>query len=270
MFKKHIATDHRHIVKALEIREQTLWNLFIDKDSNQPYCNGKEKKDPPPPIKAINNFKNTTNIQAIQRNTNTRLAEIEEILKLIFKIQDKITFSNFCQNYPSQFEERFIKLVVEASQFQSYDSDSELASSEKVDKKNIMKLLRLYLRLSTRKKELENISKLQGTEVIKYPEIDRGQKENNYSEVEAYILSESSEKKLVLSKSSYLYQKESSPKLFEEESSKQFSATFITVLREIKTSCNPLNYTSKKGTDDNGFTNHHVDYAAMNQSDPFE
>jgi len=251
MFKKHIAihpaannqsidsqelSNGNHNQKLLKTRQQTLEKLFI---TPSPPAKGTLKN-----AQAIHSLKQYSEGITVLRNTNIRLSKVEELLKKIFRFQS-MGFAEFYLSFKTLFNERFKKLpsgVLQSLQKMDNpdDSDSEETSSEQVSKTDVLKLLRLYLRLSIRKKELEEATRHKpNIQIIGYPKVPkepdlgslrRDQKENKYSEVEAYVLkiSENSEK-LVLSKSSWLYQR-SHGHLMDEE--KFFFDTLEEVIAE--------------------------------------
>jgi len=277
MFKKHIATANTYTSRIpLEKRREALRSL-VQHPNGLSNGNTHDKKKT---SAAIDHFQISTNIPPIQRSTNARLADVESLLKTVFKFQN-MTFSNFGKNHEALFKQRFNAIQQPGSNSQMtpgvYDSDSEEKSHSKVTQKDIMKLLRLYLRLSIRIKELEKIPKNNSPQIkntvsiICYPrsseEKPRSVIENSYSEVEAYVFKTSENpENLVLSKSSWIYQKQVYGYLFETTDTASFLDTFKTVFQEINnpnlsTNFNPYHYNDILKS--SSFSSNGVDNAAV-------
>lgn len=241
MLKKHIAINQNGhpSITALDKRREALSTVFIP-DSMRP-SNGKETT-------AIASVQEYPSVQKIQQETNKKLIEIENILKTIFAFQN-IPFIEFCLKNQEIFKRRFTSLptYMDAIQKSANDSDSESTENQEVSKEDVIKLLRLYLRLYTRKQELDHINGKTHMKVIGHPrtsEPERSQIENSYSQVEAYKNTET--QTLVLSKSSFLVQKTDDKKLFDPNED-AFMKAVINKLQKIqeKTEFNPIGYSSE-------------------------
>ena len=242
MFKKHIAINQNghQPTKALNKREMSLRDSFLTPSGLK---NGLHKEP-----QAIDSLKKYPTLKIIQQATNKRLLPLETLLKQIFQFQN-ISFLDFCLKNENLFKQRFKQLQKTSQELQNIDSDAsdhEAYKPEQITKQETIKLLRLYLRLYIRKAELTHVNRNSEIETIGYPQTSihnqisqRGQKENGYSELEAYRNLRNNT--IVLSKSSFLSQKDQEPDLF-NENEEMFLTTVLKILKQPPTDFDPFRY----------------------------